>query len=71
MSINVEALALEQLEAALSTKTAQFEKAFDDGCPVPDLNKIYKELKSIQIEINLRKIVSTSQENPSDSIKAL
>jgi hypothetical protein len=56
MSINVEALALEQLESQLSQKTAQFEKAFDEGSPVPDLNKIYKELKALQIELNLRKL---------------
>jgi hypothetical protein len=42
--------------SSLSQKTAQFEKAFDEGSPVPDLNKIYKELKALQIELNLRKL---------------
>jgi hypothetical protein len=53
---NVEALALEQLEKELAGKTAEFEKAFDEGTGVPELNKLYKELKTLQIELNLRKI---------------
>jgi hypothetical protein len=56
MIINVEALELEQLEEQLSRKTAEFEKAFEEGTPTEGLNRIYKELKSLQIELNLRKI---------------
>ena len=58
MIINVEALALEQLEEKLSEKTSEFEKAFEEGKTAPELNVIYKELKALQIERNLRKISS-------------
>jgi hypothetical protein len=57
---NVEALAFDQLEAQLSEKAAEFEKAFEDGSSVTELNEIYKQLKTLQIELNLRKIASVS-----------
>jgi hypothetical protein len=56
MTNQLQTLALEQLEEQVSLKTAEFEKAFEDGNTVPELNRIYKELKSLQIELNLRKL---------------
>ena len=58
MTNSVEALAFEQLERILSDKHAEFEKAFDEGQAVPELNNIYKQIKALQIEINLRRLAS-------------
>jgi hypothetical protein len=52
----LESIPLEKLESMLAEQQLAFEQACNDEKPSFELNEIYKQLKAIRLEVNLRRI---------------
>jgi hypothetical protein len=52
----LEKISIEDLELMLAQKEQNFNHAYNQQRPSFELNELYKQLKTIRIEVNLRKI---------------
>ncbi len=60
MTKRFERLDLPELEAALESRKSDYERAFHEGRPYAELIDLYKEIKKIQHEIMLKKVLETA-----------
>jgi hypothetical protein len=56
MTETITSMPIEELEALISEKKLMLEREIENNKPCSELNELYKQLKAIQIEVNLRKI---------------